>query len=108
MATGVPPFEGSSPAVIFAAILGTHPDAPSHRNYSVPAKLDRVIMKTLEKDRAARYQTAAELRDELLWITKTITTSVPATRARRSPRRTALKVSLVAVLTLGIVAGLFW
>jgi TolB-like protein/tRNA A-37 threonylcarbamoyl transferase component Bud32/Tfp pilus assembly protein PilF len=66
MATGRLPFEGKSAAELFAAILKTDPNPPSECNPEVPAGLEAVILKALEKDPALRYQTAAELRADLL------------------------------------------
>lgn len=65
MATGQPPFTGTTAAVIFHGILERTPPPPCQRNPSLPAKLDEIIGKALEKDRELRCQTAAELRAEL-------------------------------------------
>jgi TolB-like protein/tRNA A-37 threonylcarbamoyl transferase component Bud32/Flp pilus assembly protein TadD len=55
------PFRGKTPAGILGSILTESPAKPSSVNAEVPAKLDRVILKALEKDPANRYQSAAEL-----------------------------------------------
>ena len=65
MATGQRAFPGSSPATIFDAILNKTPASPSLLNHLVPAGLAQVIEKGLEKDRALRYQSAADLRADL-------------------------------------------
>src|SRR6516162_809452 len=65
MATGRQAFEGSSTAVIFTAILTKAPTPPSELNRDLPAKLDEVIKKALEKDREVRYLHASELRADL-------------------------------------------
>ena len=65
MATGVVPFRGESSAVIFHAILGETPKPATKVNSSVPAELQRIIDKALEKDRELRYQSAAEIRSDL-------------------------------------------
>jgi Tol biopolymer transport system component len=62
---GALPFSGNTPAVIFEAILNRTPDRPSQRNRGISAGLERVILKLLEKDRALRYQTAADLYGDL-------------------------------------------
>ncbi len=58
MATGRMPFEGESSGEICGAILHTQPAPPSQSNPKVPAGLEAVIGKALEKDRNLRYQHA--------------------------------------------------
>jgi eukaryotic-like serine/threonine-protein kinase len=65
MTTGRQAFSGSTSAAIFDAILNRAPVAPVRINPDVPQELERIINKTLEKDRNMRYQTAADLRTDL-------------------------------------------
>jgi Tol biopolymer transport system component/serine/threonine protein kinase len=65
MATGRQAFSGSSSGVIFHAILSQAPTSPSRLNPDLPARLEEIINKGLEKDREMRYQSATELRTDL-------------------------------------------
>src|SRR5438445_6815231 len=60
MATGEVAFSGNSTGVIFESILNRTPAPASSANPKIPAKLEELISKSLEKDRELRYQTAAE------------------------------------------------
>jgi serine/threonine protein kinase/tetratricopeptide (TPR) repeat protein len=65
MVTGVPPFRGDTTAAIFDSILHRAPVAPVRLSPEVPADLEHIINKALEKDRALRYQHAADIRTDL-------------------------------------------
>src|SRR5216110_2983638 len=65
MATGKPPFSGSTSAVMFEAILNRTPASPLSLNSELPDKLADIISKALEKDRDLRYQVASEMRADL-------------------------------------------
>jgi serine/threonine protein kinase/tetratricopeptide (TPR) repeat protein len=65
MATGALPFRGESPGVIFREILDRAPVAAVRLNPDLPAKLEDIINKALEKDRNLRYQHSADMRTDL-------------------------------------------
>ena len=65
MATGRQAFSGSTSAEIFDGILNRAPVPPARLNPEIPAELERIINKSLEKDPGLRYQHAADLRSDL-------------------------------------------
>jgi len=65
MATGTLPFLGQSTGETFDSILNRAPVAPVRLNSNLPAELERIIAKCLEKDRSLRYQHASDIRTDL-------------------------------------------
>jgi serine/threonine protein kinase/Tol biopolymer transport system component len=65
MATGALPFRGETSGVITDAILNRAPVPPLRLNLDVPAELERIINRALDKDRELRYQHASDIRAEL-------------------------------------------
>src|SRR5207244_9239796 len=70
MATGASPFHADSTGLIFDAILNRAPRPAGRLNPEMPADLDRIIQRALQKDPALRYQGAAKLRDDLKQLTR--------------------------------------
>ena len=66
MVTGALPFQGDTQAVVFDAILNRDPPPLAEANPELPAALGQLIGKALEKDRNLRYQTATDLKTDLL------------------------------------------
>ncbi len=83
MATGRQAFSGSTSAVIFEAILNRTPTSPVRLNPDLPAELERIINRTLEKDRKVRYQTASDLGADLKRLKRDMDSGRMAPRARR-------------------------
>src|SRR5271168_4166799 len=65
MVTGVLPFRGDTSGVITEAILNRAPVAPVRLNPETPPELERIINKSLEKDRDLRFQHASDMRTDL-------------------------------------------
>ncbi len=114
MATGKQAFSGTTSAVIFNSILSGAVESPMRLNPQLPAELERILNKLLEKDRELRYQTAAEVRADLKRLkrdtdsgrtgaTSGVTAAVPAGKA--SLRWIWPAVAAIAVL---VGAGVTW
>ena len=73
MATGRPPFSGENTITLVEALLVKPPIAPTRLNPELPADVERVILKALEKDRAMRHQSAAELLADLKRLRRDVT-----------------------------------
>ena len=112
MCTGTLPFRGDTSALIFNAILERAPVAPVRLNPDVPAELERIVNKALEKDRNLRYQGAAEIRADVQRL-KRDTESTRIVSAQTSPdqrlKRRKLWVALVAcIAVIGVAAVRTW
>ena len=107
MCTGRLPFYGSTNGLIFHAILEKTPPPVSQATARIPAKLDEIIQKTLEKDRNLRYQSAAELRADLLRLKRDRETSSARSVATNQKRIFGGMWFLGAVAVLLAAAGLF-
>ena len=108
MATGALPFRGESSGVIFEAILNRTPVPPVHLNPDLPAKLEEIISKALEKDRNLRYQHAAEIKADLQRLKRdsasgqVAVATIPAKRGKLSWR----KMYIPAVMGIALAIGL--
>jgi eukaryotic-like serine/threonine-protein kinase len=127
MATGRPPFTGSTHGAISGAILYEAPPAPRQLRVDLPDALNTLILKALEKDRDLRCQTASELRADLRRLKRelgsdptasTVTipapsTVVPVTTPPSSDaqvvaalaRRHAGRIAIVATTLLAVIVA---
>src|SRR5262249_12790652 len=86
MATGVLPFTGESTGEVLEAIFNREPVAAVRLNREVPAELERIIAKAMEKDRTLRYQSASEIRADLQRLRRETTTGRRTTAAAADGR----------------------
>jgi eukaryotic-like serine/threonine-protein kinase len=112
-ATGTLPFRGESTGVIFESILNRAPVPPVRLNADLPAELERIIGKCLEKDLNLRYQHASEIQADLRRLKRdTDLARLPAsagteTSTRIKKRAMLIVLAVAAVLVLSVV-GYFY
>jgi serine/threonine-protein kinase len=66
LVTGAPPFTGDSPVAVAYQHVREDPKLPSSINPQIPPELDAILLKAMSKNPANRYQSAAEMRNDLL------------------------------------------
>jgi eukaryotic-like serine/threonine-protein kinase len=106
MATGQQPFRGASEATIYEAILNRDPVAATELNGEVPAKLEEVIHKALEKDRNLRYQHASDIRTDLQRL-KRDADSKAATPAAPSQHKTSWSMAVAVIALIAAVLAIY-
>jgi len=114
MCTGTLPFRGDTSGVIFESILNRAPVPPIRLNPDIPAGLEHVINKALEKDREVRCQSAAELRADLKRLKRDTESGravalggavAPTTKSRWSRQTVVMSVAGLILLVVAAVAG---
>jgi len=84
MATGKKPFTGTNVVMTLHAVINSKPASPRSINPAVPAKLEAIIGKAMEKDRNQRYKNAAEMKADLVKL-KIKTGTEPTLRSGLRP-----------------------
>ena len=121
MTTGKQAFDGNTSAVIFESILNRNPLPPHQLNPDLPLQFERILDRSLEKDRDLRYQSAAEMRAEMKILKRTldsqrnaaaqgpaasgsVSTVPPA--LPKVPARGSLRPYAIAAAGMALLAGL--
>lgn len=105
MATGVLPFDGETSAIIFDKILNQDP-APAHLiNSALPTELTRILGKALEKDRTLRYQTATDLKTDLLRLKRDADSGSRRVSESSDTRKAVATQKSIAVLYFENLSG---
>ena len=108
MATGTRAFVGDSVEDTLAAVLRAQPRPPTHIAATLPRELERLILRCLRKDPGRRYQTALDIRNELLDLQEESQSGEAAAVSSSRLRRCVLPVVLAAVLILAAAAWFVW
>ena len=112
MATGRQPFRGQSSATIFEAILNRAPVPPVQLNPDLPAKLEEIISKCLEKDRNLRYQHASDLSTDLKRLKRQLesreSAAGPPERMPRLRFGTRTLIAIIAGVSALIALAAYW
>jgi eukaryotic-like serine/threonine-protein kinase len=113
MATGILPFRGDTTGVIFKAILDSTPTAAVRLNPDLPAELERIVSKCLEKDRELRYQHASDIRTDLQRLKRDSVSGTsgarPSTLQETSRHRhPLLYASALLIVLVALGFGFYW
>ncbi len=104
MATGVLPFQGQTSQEVVQTILHTAPIPPQEINAALSQELNSIICKALQKDPGQRYQTAAQLRDDLKRLRPT-PDSGPVLVQHSAVSKTWIGAALLLLLVVSAVGG---
>jgi eukaryotic-like serine/threonine-protein kinase len=105
MSTGQLPFTGDTIMALFDTILNRAPQHPAQLNPQLPAELERIISKALEKDRELRYQSAAEIRADLKRLKRDLKSSPMRATPRTPEPRPRISAGWILLGTAALVAS---
>jgi eukaryotic-like serine/threonine-protein kinase len=100
MATGQRAFAGDTAAELYDAILKHQPVLPRQLSPSIPVQLELIIKRALEKDRDARYQTAAEVLVDLRQLQEPSSSTSTRVNSESRKRRLVLALGFVALIAV--------
>ena len=106
LATGRRPFEGDTPLSVLSSIVKDDPTPLTSVNAELPAELARIVRRCLAKDPARRYQTAADVRNDLAELAEDVATGRAPVAHSAAPRK--LVVPGVALIATAIAAAAGW
>jgi eukaryotic-like serine/threonine-protein kinase len=113
--TGKQAFDGNTSAVIFESILNRNPTPPHELNPNLPQDFERILDRSLEKDRDLRYQSAAEMRAEMKILKRRLDSQrsapasavvAPVTPPAKPPTTSGLRPLAILAATSTLLAGL--
>src|SRR5262245_9247061 len=115
MATGSLPFGGQTTGEMLEAIFTKQPVAPVRLNPNVPAELERIIAKAMEKDRNLRYQSAAEMRTDLQRLKRDTShhsvgqaSLAAAATAGRATKKAGIWITVVVAALILLIGGFYF
>ena len=105
MATGRRAFDGATQTAIFSSILTAEPIPPSDLRPSLPHDLRRILDKVLAKDRDLRYQSAAEIKSDLIRLQRDVESGIAKVAERNTTQRRRLRLAIATLAALFLIAA---